>query len=282
MTVRIESTGMQLDYPLTVSEGKDASIAPHWHTDIEILYIREGAVELGLPARRYRLASGSFFIIPSALPHSLVNKHHAKWLQYRLHPAMLAALETGNGAYALAETLRHRRWFSEEWPTLAAQRVRQLLLQINAEHLAENRRFVQLIAVAGIFDCLTRDVPASADPLHLTLPLTDGDALTTLLKVANFVEANYSHPFTLAEVAAAVGFSPHYFATFFRKTTGLTFMTYLTRYRLGVAKYLLRSATMPISLVAFRAGFGSLKTFYRVFKAETGTSPLKFREVGAE
>ena len=50
------------------------------------------------------------------------------------------------------------------------------------------------------------------------------------------------------------------------------------RTRLACAKDLLVHTALPISEVAFRAGFSDVNNFIRTFRRETGMTPLRYRD----
>ena len=54
---------------------------------------------------------------------------------------------------------------------------------------------------------------------------------------------------------------------------------YLRRHQVAYAVQLLRTTPLPVEEIAIRAGFGSVPTFYRWFRAEHGTTPGAFRQV---
>ena len=58
----------------------------------------------------------------------------------------------------------------------------------------------------------------------------------------------------------------------------MTFYSYLTMYRIAVAELKLVSTDKSINEIALSSGFGSVKTFDRIFKDKLGTSPLRYRK----
>ncbi|HHQ8767947.1 helix-turn-helix domain-containing protein [Clostridioides difficile] len=55
-------------------------------------------------------------------------------------------------------------------------------------------------------------------------------------------------------------------------------MTFLNEYRLEKAKWILLNNNISIVDLVEEVGFGSTKTFYRVFKEKIGVSPLEFKK----
>lgn len=94
-----------------------------------------------------------------------------------------------------------------------------------------------------------------------------------LAQVRSFVNENFSQEITLVIAAQAAAMETTYFATFFKEKIGISFFEWLRRVRIAKASELLRSGELSVSEVAFEVGFGSIRTFERVFKASTGMTP---------
>ena len=62
-----------------------------------------------------------------------------------------------------------------------------------------------------------------------------------------------------------------------REKTGMYFKRYLTQARLEMAKDLLASGKGSVQDIAQQCGFSSASYFIRVFKNETGATPLQYR-----
>ena len=97
----------------------------------------------------------------------------------------------------------------------------------------------------------------------------------------DFVNDNLSHGFSLAEVAGAVGLSPHHFSRLFRLSTGLAPHRYAVRRRAEKAKALLLGGHPP-GLAAVEAGFHDQSHMGRHFKRLFGTTPSMALRKGPE
>lgn len=86
---------------------------------------------------------------------------------------------------------------------------------------------------------------------------------------------------TIDELAALVGKSRSYVTRRFREETGLTISQFVTRERMRTAKRLLRYTSLPLSAISERLGYASQSYFCNVFKAETGTTPRRYRTATA-
>lgn len=84
---------------------------------------------------------------------------------------------------------------------------------------------------------------------------------------------------TLAEIAAAVQMSPHYFAGLFKQSTGLTPHQYAIKCRIEKAKQLLQQRELSIVEICHQVGFQSQSHFTRVFREHTATTPKAYRDI---
>jgi two-component system response regulator YesN len=92
-----------------------------------------------------------------------------------------------------------------------------------------------------------------------------------------YIHEHYPEPIDRKGIAAFLGVSGDYFARCFHAETGLTFSTYLRRYRLQRARQLLIEGTMNITEVALAAGFSDSNYFTRLFRQELGVPPSVYR-----
>jgi len=93
-----------------------------------------------------------------------------------------------------------------------------------------------------------------------------------------FIDENFSESITLNDIAKSVHLSEIYFHNLFTESTGTTPHKYLIIKRIENAKKLLRSSTLSINEIAEYSGFGSQQYLNKVFKKETGVTPLSYRK----
>jgi AraC-like DNA-binding protein len=95
------------------------------------------------------------------------------------------------------------------------------------------------------------------------------------------IEENADQPLDLDGLAGVAGMSKYHFLRCFRRAIGETPYAYLLGVRLRRAAERLRTTAMPVSSVAFDAGFGDLSTFNERFRTVFGATPAAFRKTGA-
>lgn len=81
-----------------------------------------------------------------------------------------------------------------------------------------------------------------------------------------------------SEFALRVRRTPAQLARQFHASVGQCVKQYFVRRQLERAKELLRTTARTTQEIAVDAGFGTPRTFYRLFKRRTGLSPTQYRQ----
>lgn len=96
-------------------------------------------------------------------------------------------------------------------------------------------------------------------------------------KAIEFINQNYSEEITLSQISSTFNFNPYYFSKLFKKYTGVSFKTYLTKLRIQKACQLLKNTSKSIKEISFAVGFSDPNYFIKAFKKFTGMTPSAFR-----
>ena len=97
------------------------------------------------------------------------------------------------------------------------------------------------------------------------------------IPVSEYIAAHYTQPIRLRDAADLMNFSEGHFARMFRKEFGMTFVQYLTEYRIQRSQELLSDTNIPIEQIAFRVGINSYSYFCTCFKRICGVPPGAYR-----
>lgn len=81
----------------------------------------------------------------------------------------------------------------------------------------------------------------------------------------------------LDELARTAAMSRTSFAERFRAVSGVPPLTYLSNWRMQLARHALRDSETRVGPLAFRLGYTSESAFSNAFKREVGMSPLRYR-----
>lgn len=97
-------------------------------------------------------------------------------------------------------------------------------------------------------------------------------------QISTYVMAHYAHPISLTDIATEVGMNRSAFCTYFKRNKGMTFSQFVMQYRLNTACELLKRSHKSVSEICYLVGFNDLPYFVRLFTAEMGMSPTKYRK----
>lgn len=93
----------------------------------------------------------------------------------------------------------------------------------------------------------------------------------------SFLNRNFSHPLSIAEVASYVGIDRRYFSEIFRDATGTSPQEYLLRLRIAKARELLSETNLSVAAVAQSVGYADALYFSRLYHRKTGAAPSAVR-----
>ncbi|RXZ84071.1 AraC family transcriptional regulator [Paenibacillaceae bacterium] len=98
-------------------------------------------------------------------------------------------------------------------------------------------------------------------------------------QMLHYLSTQYAEPVSIERMADTLGYSRAYLSRLFKRSSGLTPVTFLLHYRLDKARQLLRGRQeLTIEQVAASAGFQDPLYFSKQFRRIHGQSPSAYRE----
>jgi AraC-like DNA-binding protein len=97
-------------------------------------------------------------------------------------------------------------------------------------------------------------------------------------KIIDHIDQCCTRKITLQELADLAGVSKEHLTRIFRTELGMTPGEYIRRRRVGIAMQMLEQTDLSISRISEFLAFSSQPYFQKVFKEETGVTPLAFRK----
>ena len=98
-----------------------------------------------------------------------------------------------------------------------------------------------------------------------------------ITKACKYIEENISQKISLSDVAMLVNMSDSAFSHFFKKKTGISFITYVNNLRVAKACDLLASTSLSASEICYDCGFNNKSNFIRIFKKRKNMTPIEYR-----
>lgn len=153
---------------------------------------------------------------------------------------------------------------------------KEITLKIKKLQSSENIN--QILYFLSLLKTLCKMSP-KPNPLSSTLnneKVSEDEGLR-MSNIYNFISQNYQRDVTLEEIASEACLTPQAFCRYFKKHTGVTFVTFLNKMRINKAcKKLIDGKYESISEVAYLSGFNSITNFNRVFKKVIRNSPKEY------
>ncbi len=239
------------------------SFSLHRHYEAELIYCLEGELTAEINGEKVSASAGEALYVGSFAPHSYEAGENTRVVLLEfgyelLREDFLSFMSLGNFCKLYSD--KHN----------VSGKMREI-----AGILENPVCFNRLELMGQIFSLcgeLLRDLKVGES----CVKRTDLERIAPALRL---VETNYTDNLTIDDACRETGLSPGNFCTLFKNAVGTGFHTYLNHKRTQTAKLLLGQTELSVDEVASLSGFSDIKTFYRVFRKETGVPPLNFRKM---
>lgn len=266
------------DFPFKMFVSNLGKFPPHWHEEMEIIYVVEGNIDIGLNHEIHTLNTRDILMIgPGEVHHFLDGQETRKILVVQFGMALLDQSFSIFGDRRFVTPLIDCN-NAEQSLHAVHKKLEAQILQILDEYQSRKEGY-RLTMKARLFDMmvvLLREV--AWESYSVTEKNRRLIRLERLQNVFQYVEEHYSQELSLEKAANVANFSVFHFTRFFKESTGMTFGDYVSSYRIGKAEVLLKNTEESVTEIAFKLGFNSIKTFNRVFKELKRCSPSVYRK----
>ena len=254
-------------------------VPPHWHDEMEIIYIKKGRGIINVDFKEYHVSALTLvFILPGQL-HS-IEQYEDETMEYEniiFDYSMLLSKKKDSVYEDFLKPLTHGKItvptvFSQVYPYFT-----DLVSPIDAcdEICKTKPQGYQLFIKSMLFQFF---FILDNRCRNLTTPNNNIKAIDKMKIILKYVENNYANKITISEIADVIGFSESHFMRYFKETMGTSFIEYLKDYRLTMAARLLQSSEDSILNISAEVGFDNLSYFNRSFKARYGMTPRQYRK----
>ena len=96
-------------------------------------------------------------------------------------------------------------------------------------------------------------------------------------QLLDWIAEHYTEDISLKQAAELFGYEYHYLSRLLNKNYAISFTDLLSGYRVEHAVQLLQTTALPVTEVAERSGFQSIRSFNLTFKKHTGMTPNDYR-----
>ena len=285
---RVDETGRELltygteDFPIAFFDDDltKISVPYHWHDELEIVIITEGAVRMRIAGSEFSLKAGDGYFSNSGI----------------LHTEMLTTPTGHQHALVFSPRIISQRedliWKNYIMPVLGNSRIPFLCLKASVPwhkeilHLAETAwnkgayeaKDYPLDVRSSLSKAFSYIVDHIEDMENETLYTSayQRDELR-IKKILVYIEKNYGMSITLEDIAASANISTSTCLRLFTTVLGTTPIKYLMTFRIQKATEELKHANgRAISEIAWSCGFSDASYFNRCFRRACGITPSDY------
>lgn len=251
------------------------NMAHHWHSELEIIRILKGKLEVHLSDRSYVGSGGDVFVVNSGVIHSAV----PLGCEYECIVFDVNFFAINKEFEVFASSLINRDGFVNEYFPQNNTKFHFLVDEL-FETMREGKKGFMLSAAGLILRIFGEIEDNSYYSENVYKSAENVKNVHKLKKVLEFIRSSYAQQITLEDMAKAAGMSPKYFCSFFKNMTSKTPVEYLNSYRIERAAHRLLITDNSITDIAYDCGFNDLSYFIKVFKDEKQITPKQFRAIG--
>jgi len=269
---------LKADFPLDIFLA-DVEFPPHWHEQVELIYVLDEKLNIGLNNEIFTLKARDILIVGVGEVHYFLPQlQQSRRVIIQFETSLLDSFSNVMKDIRFIKPYFNSTEYDENVSLNAHKELEKHILDIVKENEIREEGY-RIALKARLYDLivtLIRHVPVDRySPQEKNKQL---NRLERLDQVFKYVEFNYCKEISLTEISNVANFSVYHFTRFFKETTGMTFGQYLNNFRVAKAVGYLKESIDPITEVVFKSGFNSIKTFNRVFKKLKGCSPTTFRK----
>ncbi len=225
---------------------------PHWHIESELIFAEKGSAEVMTDNDLYGLSEGYCVFIRSGAVHYIKAESDSVISVMKIDSQLISA-EFGTLA-PVCPLLEKKYDVSETF-----EKIRQ--------EISNGEKYYEVIC-SGLALALTAEIFRN----EKTSSAENSPKSGAYKKLLRLISERFAD-ITFDEAAEIMCFSKPYFSKYFRKMSGMTFSEYLNIVRVSEAVKMLSKGGMSAGETAVAAGFGTIRSFNRVFKQYTGCTP---------
>lgn len=250
-------------------------MSSHWHSEIEIIRVIEGSMNIKLNNKLYPVSEGDIIFVNTETVHGAEPidcvyeciDFHIEFLAVENSGCKYFVEEILNNEISVFETVdrKYEEYYS------AVDEVFSLM-----KNKSSGYKFKVIGALYYLFGVIIDN--------HLyhqvgkDLSVAEDKSVAKLKNVLSYIRSNYDSQITLNDISTVAEMSPKYFCSYFRNMTRRTPIEYLNAYRIEKASRKLLGTDMSVTDIAFSCGFNDLSYFIKTFKEIKGITPAKFRK----
>ena len=242
-------------------ECTDHNYPPHFHDELEVIFVLEGSFWTSYNGQEYTVTAGSAFLATAGTIHTYKSPMYScKTLLLIIDPTLLS----GTASQLVNTMPLYPIWHGVEQKQIVWDLI--LYAYHNREQIPP-KDFVLLLSSA--LSLIVNDMALESVKYKIR----------TEQKILMYCMEHYREPISLSQTAMALQISESHISHLFGRTLGISFPAYINGLRLNDAVKLLERSNSSIIEIANQAGFASLRSFNHTFLKHYNMTPSQYRKL---
>ena len=251
-------------------------IPVHWHDELEIIYVKEGSLNVNIAGESYIGNPGDAFAVSPGNLHFMGSQTGTVDYYTFLFPMRYVTFNTEDILdKEVLEPLNNGRLMIYPQIGKAARDICEELIDI---HQLKNSETEQKIIVQLKIKMTLLQFILKMWQEGLIVDNATSGRNTIEKEMISYIQQNYTEKIYLKEFGAQFHLSEKYISRYFKEHFHITLSQYVNHLRLEHARQLLQETALPITEVAMQSGYQNVSYFIRSFKETYGVPPLKYRK----
>lgn len=252
MIARYEQSVLSGKTQVTVQRYGGLQNLPHWHMESELIFLEKGCCDVMVENTVYTLSENGCVFIRSGAVHYVKADADSIVSVMKIDSELISSAV---GAQTPICPLLESRYSVTE----IFEKIRQ--------EISNREKYYEVICT-GLVTAMIADIFRNEKTETLNTA-SESSAYKELLRL---ISERYAD-ITFDEAVEFMCFSRPYFSKYFHKMSGMTFSEYLNVVRVSESVKMLSQKNLSAGETAFAAGFGTIRSFNRIFKRYTGFTP---------
>lgn len=257
------------------------SFPMHWHDEMEIILVNEGAFEINVDLENYVARKGDIIILRPCTLHAF--KQYKKE-SVRYHTILFDVSMLHHDVTDACFVKYFKPFLENQFaypiiikPEYEGQSAFVSYIQALLKLYEKKEPFFELEIKAQLYSMFRLFFQEFCTMEEKQLNIKS-EAVENIKIVLDYMKEHYAQNITIHELANLLHFSEQYFMRFFKKHTGMTCVDYINDYRLNRATDLLAGTDITIMEIAMKVGMNNVSYFNRMFKRKFQITPRDYRK----
>lgn len=273
--------GMTVEYPYCLHERDltDFVIPWHWHEELELGYIEEGASKITTIGAEYVIREGDGFFINSNVMDMKQNDlpgTKTVEINHIFHPVFLSGhFKSLFETKYINPIIKNRRIevFIIRKGGAVSNQILTNLRRLKKLHKEPDAEFQVRNILSETWLLLMKELQENYDE-HIPFRTEQRERLRNMIA---YIHKHYADKITLSEIAQASGVSEREASRCFKSCLGHSPVEYLIGFRLNESKKLLRESGLTITEISQKCGFSDSAYYGKAFRRAYGLTPGTYR-----